>query len=88
MGEYADMAMDDALNGSYWGDYTYGNELDPEDDDYVIRRRKPIKCRQCGAVGLKWGQNPDTDDWELREADWSLHRCKLDFKSRIGRVKS
>lgn len=37
MGEYADMAVDQALNGNYWFP---DDDMDPEDSDYVIRRRR------------------------------------------------
>ena len=92
MGEYAEMAMAEMLSID---EYMLNNP-EADDDPYWNPfsgrwsgfKSRPKTCKRCGATQLRWGVNPDTEGWELREADWSLHRCKFSFKSKIGQVNS
>lgn len=94
MGEYADMAIDQMMDVDYYQlAGIWEGDDDPEWNPFTglwskWKRSRRITCKRCGAMNLRWGVDPDTNGWELREADWSLHRCKFKFKSRIGQVKS
>jgi hypothetical protein len=86
MGEFADMAIDEALNA-----WEY-EELHPEEFHWTeldggffgkglrSRRRRGKTCNICGQKGLRWDIDEDTDNWVLENTDGTRHVCKMKRK--------
>jgi hypothetical protein len=88
MGEYADMAVDDMLNG-HWEDDD--SDFEPSDGfrfpRHDRRRKKVLSCSVCGAKPLFWLE--EDGKWYLgdfdEEDDEIRHVCKL--KKRFNNVR-
>lgn len=81
MGEFADMAVDQALNGDYW-DWASEDERDIDDwgPGTAFRRTtgpRPKTCRCCGTKDLYWGQV---------DGRWLLHDYEEDEDGEFEKV--
>lgn len=84
MGEYADMAIDDALNGYWDGDYDEDGEHPLGYSGYGRRRysrRKIPTCQHCHKTHLFWEKDEFDKwylaDWNEEEEDYERHVCKM-----------
>lgn len=90
MGEYADMAIEEALNGwEYMENHPDEFHWTELDGGYFrglgrrgfISRRKIPTCKFCKETHLHWGQTDNgrwqLEDWDEEEEDFIPHVCKL-----------
>lgn len=88
MGEYADMAIDDAL---HWQVEELANPDEWDGQDFWFPRRRFTKqaktCRSCGATNLYWYEHES--EWRLHEFnlekdEFVPHACKLKAAFKRG----
>lgn len=77
MGDYADIAMDQAFDAWCEGE---DGDCDPDgtyhDDSFFMPRSKGKTCRNCGEKNLKWGKHQG--GWRLfTKKGHKLHQCNL-----------
>lgn len=86
MGEYADMAVDEALNANfdYDEDFDEGGWL-----GRPRRKRKLPTCKYCGQPNLVWKEH--NGGWRLfdlkiedDDEEWILHSCLTEGKKNEG----
>ena len=88
MGEYADMAIDDAL---HWHveELAYPDDYDGMDGFSRRRYRKMSKtCKSCGASNLYWYKYEGQwllHELNINEGEFVPHSCKLKnaFKKKV-----
>jgi hypothetical protein len=91
VGEYADMAIDQALN---WDDGTYGGDWDDERQYFYSSRsyrtrtykKQPKTCRNCGQENLYWLNT--NRGWRLYAYGAVEHICSgIGFKQALANLR-